>query len=724
MRIDFEHMAPFLLNADTDDSDEDEDLFDNDLAAQVQADIVEAVLQMHEGSGSEDEELFDLENEVGGPADIQEAVQLLQMEGDLSDGQFEEDLDDGEGMGEFPNAPAINDETDHSDVEVEPNMQGGLGNTSSDPDTEAHHKVPSIARWRLNLTALSQKYNLYFVAYRETIHVSRPRSCVYHNLPSVPDMVLRPGSSAAAQSVGGTLDPTFPHQANHLIIGRFGDQEILLIAYDDGDVIAYYTRAIEEDIIRYESCSDGKASSATTKPFFQENVQISAWGLAIHSQSRLIAVGSNLHTVTVFAPALTGHPYQSNKHVWNTVHKNAIGMSIAGNLRLQQSNATNESWMRRRDANWMITLGTTPQGDNIPNIAFSSDETGTADNVVAIDVKGNIWLMPIWAFGTPSRKIPAIHRGSPNTLPGHIGRPRGWGVLVAESSSFLPVEGIKDALGVEDEKELRFASHAVVGRWLDTSKGIRHIPHNSTQHPWAGSRQRERHALHAFDRIIDNEWWFAEYPVVDPRQSGLVTQNQSGRVRRDHLSMSRDAILSDRGVGQRPNPVLANGASILRLYETDIELRSHEADGVGIIMQHATKQIQPRPAGLPALRWAHERLSNNHYIPELSLVVAGSMCGRVALITLTKPEDNSLFERGFKIEAILPTREDEDGHLRPICPLFGVAIGPLPVDGRQDPGSLLRGYRRRYRIMLQYYDQRILSYEIRRGKGSDALLIT
>jgi hypothetical protein len=38
--------------------------------------------------------------------------------------------------------------------------------------------------------------------------------------------------------------------------------------------------------------------------FFIENVGDSAWGLAIHQQSRLIAASSNKHEVQIFAPAL------------------------------------------------------------------------------------------------------------------------------------------------------------------------------------------------------------------------------------------------------------------------------------------------------------------------------------------------------------------------------------------------------------------------------------
>lgn len=172
-----------------------------------------------------------------------------------------------------------------------------------------------------------------------------------------------------------------------------------------------------------------------------------------------------------------------------------------------------------------------------------------------------------------------------------------------------------------------------------------------------------------------------------------------------------------------PDWVLADGSSILRLYETDIELRSPEVDGVGIMMQHVIKQIQPQPPGLPALHWAHERLSNYHYVPELSLVVAGSMCGRVALITMTRPQPDLSFKRGFKVEAILPTEKDEDDRLRPVCPLFGVAVGPLPLGSSGTPDRISPARPRRYRLMLQYYDLRILSYEISRGAPSDDLSI-
>ncbi|KAI0164710.1 hypothetical protein GGR57DRAFT_208871 [Xylariaceae sp. FL1272] len=158
--------------------------------------------------------------------------------------------------------------------------------------------------------------------------------------------------------------------------------------------------------------------------------------------------------------------------------------------------------------------------------------------------------------------------------------------------------------------------------------------------------------------------------------------------------------------------------SILRTYETGIELCGGNGQ-VGIMLDHAIYQTRPRRGFMPGLPFAPERLGNLVHIPELFLVAAGSLCGRVALITLTRPMDSRYsFRRGFKIEAILPTAADEDKFIRPICPLLGVAVGPILSSGNEDPFDA-----RRYRIMIQYYDLRILSYEIYRDALSNEICI-
>ncbi|KAK8125264.1 uncharacterized protein PG998_001023 [Apiospora kogelbergensis] len=260
---------------------------------------------------------------------------------------------------------------------------------------------PSIAPSRLNLTALSQVHNLYFAAYRNQIHVSRPRSCVAHSLPSVPDFVLTPPMSDAGRRVNGALDREFAHQVNHLITGMFGEQEILLLAYDDGDVIGYYTRYLQAEVTRREAYS--YISDHTVRPFFHENVQRSAWGLAIHQVSRAIAVGSNAHEATVFLPALSGRDYEDLPSPWprgieplyKTVIRDTQEVKKEGDVPYLTARQISLA-MGRRSNNWRVVFETGEAGHNIPNLAFSSDTAGRVDKVVAVDVRGNLWLFDIW----------------------------------------------------------------------------------------------------------------------------------------------------------------------------------------------------------------------------------------------------------------------------------------------------------------------------------------
>lgn len=257
-----------------------------------------------------------------------------------------------------------------------------------------------------------------------------------------------------------------------------------------------------------------------------------------------------------------------------------------------------------------------------------------------------------------------------------------------------------DALGITPENA-RFAENDKIGRWIDTSRAIHSLPNVATTHFWA--RRVRGFVFYEHRQLVESDCWIDKFK--DSSFSSKPVEFRPGKAKRRRM-------------------ILKDGSSILRTYETDIELRSCEEGGVGIMSQHATAQMN-RP-NFPLARWGIDRISNVVFVPELSLVVGGSMSGRVALITLTKPQPRNdqherLFERGFKIEAILPTLKDEDAGLRPICPLYGVAVGPLPVA----TGSGFNKARNnlRYRLMIHYYDLRILSYEISRNVETNRLQV-
>ncbi len=186
------------------------------------------------------------------------------------------------------------------------------------------------------------------------------------------------------------MDDIVPHSINHIITGQLGDEEIVVACGDDGDVYAYYVKDIADWISLYKPTpllrDDSKRSKPRVvtrpQPFFQENVGISAWGLAIHQTSRLIAVSSNRSEVTVFAPALSsGRDTKSEKH-----------RVCSHCYHCEQP----EAFVRERRRNWRIIVALGPSADNIPNICFVDGADGQAEKVGAVDIKGSLWLADIW----------------------------------------------------------------------------------------------------------------------------------------------------------------------------------------------------------------------------------------------------------------------------------------------------------------------------------------
>lgn len=103
-----------------------------------------------------------------------------------------------------------------------------------------------------------------------------------------------------------------------------------------------------------------------------------------------------------------------------------------------------------------------------------------------------------------------------------------------------------------------------------------------------------------------------------------------------------------------------------------------------------------------------DRLNLLAVIPELSLVVAASQVGRAALITLTRLEDDFSSQGPvvmFRLDLILPLKVHEDS--RPNVPLAGMAVAPL------------QGKARRWRLLMHYLDQTVLSYELYRKDGEE-----
>jgi hypothetical protein len=121
----------------------------------------------------------------------------------------------------------------------------------------------------------------------------------------------------------------------------------------------------------------------------------------------------------------------------------------------------------------------------------------------------------------------------------------------------------------------------------------------------------------------------------------------------------------------------------------------------------------------------YDRLNMLASIPELSLVLAASQVGRVALLTVTRPVDRSSrisSTVAMRLELILPFASEETvEHIRPSHGLLGMAIGPM--QGERERGAKTGEGPRRWRLMLHYFNHAILSYEISRSEETGEVIL-
>ncbi|KAL2261717.1 hypothetical protein VTK26DRAFT_3515 [Humicola hyalothermophila] len=651
----------------------------------------------------------------------------------------------------------------------------------TDPE-HAQHGFPRIATTRNNLTALSQRYNLYFAAYQDHIYIYQPRAAP-KILPS-PSLILRPRPSKVAASCESVIDRTFGHQVNHIIVGNLGDLEIVLMAYDDGDVIAYYTHAIVRCIKANSDHLRGTSACYTRpathlKPCFHENVGISAWGLAIHEQSRLIAVGSNHHEVTVFALAVS--------HSGVAVELPEVDRSPlvpSGQTALEL-----EKHFRSRTRTWKITLPLGPTGHNIPNIDFINDEDGEAERVAAIDIFGTVWLLDIWKIGT----MPIRWRDDSGAGRVNHGNVRGWGVLILPDSSFRPTKNVRESLGLPASEVLTLtAADQRLTTWLDTTCGLYYIKelssnsnrvfrarthvdyagnHNAKQgrksddeqsDTWQSDSEDWDEPLSRTPKVkiageTSGGWPGASYQTKpQPERYGFTDIAGDFQVCRriipcfgetpgphprgpnsEHILFGEMAKIRKEGMSpidftraRLPDHMVKN-FSVLRCSTTDIQLQPFDAKLPSVECNFAIT-AHNQPGATPPWdlsTYLSERLSMLIHVPELNLVVAGSPTGRVALVTLTKTARrirSTPVRRGFRIDCVLPRRSEDQRGVRPICSLIGVAVSPAP-DCRAKGLSLFSDKRegRRavppvmYRLIMHYKDHTILMYDLARGDGDD-----
>lgn len=339
---------------------------------------------------------------------------------------------------------------------------------------------PRVARLRMNLTSLSQHYDLYFVAYRGYVHVYRPSRTAESIIKGSPLLILDPEDSKTSMAAfaQGHVNRTCPHEVNHMVIGDLGEKEIMLIARDNGDVVAWYTHTIAryiEAITAWKRSSHGRTRHAnSTKPsspthFFAANVGLSAWGLAIHTKTRIIAVSSNTSEVTVFAFALESDAVDSQ------FERVPTGQWSSGPFiheRRERDEGDLEDSFGTRQRTWRIIITFGREASNLPSISFCDDLNGNADRVAAIDIHGYLWIAEIWTIGT--RRVVVF----PHIVPYPQGEPYnnvlGWNVLAVTDAQLRPTKSVRAAIGLRPSRAV-YRAAKTRGSWFDISKSMAQV---------------------------------------------------------------------------------------------------------------------------------------------------------------------------------------------------------------------------------------------------------
>lgn len=144
---------------------------------------------------------------------------------------------------------------------------------------------------------------------------------------------------------------------------------------------------------------------------------------------------------------------------------------------------------------------------------------------------------------------------------------------------------------------------------------------------------------------------------------------------------SQKPWLLTRRAENESDEVSMRGISFLRANSEDVEMLDLDKNGCGVACHHVLPALTHDESLIP---WDYhglgKRVAMLLTIPELHLVILGSMHGRVALLTLTKPpkaEGSHIPPRAFRVDAVLPFKSEV--RRQPwVCLLVSTDLPKLP----------------------------------------------
>lgn len=297
------------------------------------------------------------------------------------------------------------------------------------------------------------------MAYASKIYVYAPQFPT-QELGQEPVLVI--DTVPSAPGLQGHISRRQPHVINNLITQFLGEEEVLAVVRDDGDVDAYRIRHIYNAIEkRFDPDSSLGIEATDIKPFFQRNVGKSAWGLAIHSAARMIAVSSNNLEVTIFTFAL--------------VQDEAVGLgdefSTDEEHTYRSTSGQKPPSDRRNNDTRIIQNGRA----NIPNITFcNTGHDPTGEWLLSTDIAG---VVRSWNVHTLSPGEAVRANVQPHFLlysDSFDALNSGWTVMFLDPQSFCTTRSVQQALGMSEDQSVNHE----LPMW-DLSKSIARVVGNA-----------------------------------------------------------------------------------------------------------------------------------------------------------------------------------------------------------------------------------------------------
>ncbi|KAL8767702.1 MAG: hypothetical protein Q9209_005882 [Squamulea sp. 1 TL-2023] len=576
---------------------------------------------------------------------------------------------------------------------------------------------PKVSPYRNNLVAFSQYYNLCFVASQESILIHTP---IYLNQTLLPPRSIINLASSNSGLIG-FIDHAHPHSINQLVVANLGIEELVIAVTDDGDVVAYTTRSIRDDINHHGSAYNIPCFHHNNiKPYFLRNVGMSTWGVAVHQEARMIAVSSNSTRIHVFAFALT----------LDLDHRSSA-LDDSDWVRVStQDNLLRAGADRSRNLEIILTGHET----NIPSVAFYNSYDRAIEDIflVSTDIDGATYVWDVWKQKPVTRLI------SPKA------RSRGWGLACIDPFFLRRTISTEELFGLT-------RGAVTKGSSIEITHALPLVPGYESSHFTSRHRMKNHVAIDDLMDVVtnnegedlddyvhdlnDDEGEGSEPEEYDDSNEGEVhTANGDHRIDESTASAAASSVA-------RASVGVPDAAG--RLTFCVLQTTQHDARLVHMLRSSAPTQAKgPRPVKeilcrsiLDQRLHPHDqylarlqRLNMVHHVPELCIVVIGDQMGRVALLAMTRRQESTvglgnLDDVGFRVEAFLPYKSQEDAGQRPKTELLGVAVGPVQGHEQQredllDTGALHRRRlvlrSRAYRVMLYYRDHTVLSYEIKR----------